>query len=102
MELNKSNICLAPMCVKPHNMKDLYPISICNVLYKLGWKLLANIMNTCLEKCVSEEQSTFLEGRSILDSAMIAMEIIHTLKKKTKGNKAHLALKIDISMHMIG
>lgn len=38
-----------------------------------------------------------MEGRFILDNAMIAIEIIYTLKRKTKGNKAHIALKIDIS-----
>ncbi|XP_058764318.1 uncharacterized protein LOC131637728 [Vicia villosa] len=46
-----------------------------------------------LNKCVSEEQSAFVEGRSILDNALVAPEIIHSLKRKTAG----IALKIDIS-----
>lgn len=78
-------------------MKDMRPISLCNVVYKMVSKLLANKMKGCLHKCISEEQSTFVEGRSILDNAMIAIEIIHVLKRKTGGNKGKLELKIDIS-----
>ncbi|MCI24055.1 RNA-directed DNA polymerase (Reverse transcriptase) [Trifolium medium] len=77
-------------------MKDLRPISLCNVVYKLVAKLLANRPKGCLSKCVSEEQSAFVEGRSILDNALTAIEIIHVLKRKTRGNKGELALKIDI------
>jgi hypothetical protein len=78
-------------------MKDLRPISLCNVLYKMVSKLLANRLKGCLEKCVSEEQSTFIEGRSILDNALSAIEVIHALKRKTRGRKGELTLKIDIS-----
>lgn len=78
-------------------MKDLRPILLCNVVYKLVPKLLANRLKKVLSKCVSEEQSTFVEGRSILDNVMLAIEIIHALKRKAKGNNAQLALKIDIS-----
>jgi hypothetical protein len=66
-------------------MKDLRPISLCNVLYKVVSKLLANRLKIFLDKCVAEEQSTFVEGRSILDNALIAIEIIHALKRKTKN-----------------
>ncbi|XP_058726582.1 uncharacterized protein LOC131597939 [Vicia villosa] len=78
-------------------MSDLRPISLCNVVYKILSKLLANRLKKCLDKCIREEQSTFVEGRSILDNAMIAFEVIHALKRRNSGNNAHLALKIDIS-----
>jgi hypothetical protein len=51
----------------------------------------------CLEKCVSEEQYAFIEGRYVLDNVLIAIEVIHALKRKTRGMKGELALKIDIS-----
>jgi hypothetical protein len=95
--LNETNICLIPKCENPSSMKDLRPISLCNVLYKMVSKLLANRLKGCLERCVSEEQSAFIEGRSILDNALIAIEVIHALKRKTRGRKGELALKIDIS-----
>jgi hypothetical protein len=46
---------------------------------------------------VSEEQSAFVEGRLILDNALIAIEVLHSLKRRTRGSKGELALKIDIS-----
>ncbi|KAK2394877.1 hypothetical protein QL285_056661 [Trifolium repens] len=78
-------------------MKEMRPISLCNVLYKMISKLLANRLKCYLDKCVSEEQSAFIEGRSILDNALIAIEVIHVLKRRTRGMKGELALKIDIS-----
>jgi hypothetical protein len=60
-------------------------------------KMLANRLKGYLEKCVSEEQSAFVEGRPILDNALIAIEVIHSLRRKTRGRKGELTLKIDIS-----
>ncbi|GAU22925.1 hypothetical protein TSUD_326970, partial [Trifolium subterraneum] len=95
--LNETNICLIPKCDNPTSMKDLRPISLCNVLYKMISKVLANRLKCCLDKCVSQEQSAFVEGRSILDNALIATKVIHALKRKTQGRRGELALKIDIS-----
>ncbi|MCI08947.1 replication protein A 70 kDa dna-binding subunit, partial [Trifolium medium] len=78
-------------------MKDMRPIFLCKVLYKVVSKLLANMLKRCLGKCVAEEQSAFVEGRSILDNALIAIEVIHALKRKTRGAKGDPTLKIDIS-----
>ncbi|KAK2414453.1 hypothetical protein QL285_037042 [Trifolium repens] len=95
--LNETNICLIPKCENPISMRDLRPILLCNVLYKMVSKALANRLKVCLDKCVSEEQLAFVEGQSILDNALIAIEVIHALKQRTRGNKSELALKIDIS-----
>lgn len=63
---------------------------------KMLLKMLANRLKNYLSKCVSEERS-FMEGRFILNNALIAIEIIHDLKRKTRGNKVELDLKIVIS-----
>jgi hypothetical protein len=92
--LNETNICLIPKCDNPGSMKDFRPISLCNVLYKAISKLLANRLKGVLSKYISEEQSAFVEGRSIIDNALIAIEIIHCLKRRTKGAKGKLARRI--------
>jgi hypothetical protein len=95
--LNETNICLILKGDNLSSMRDYRPISLCNVLYKMVSKLLANRLKGVIDKCVSEEQSAFVEGRYITDNALIAIEIIHALKRKTRGAKGDLALKIDIS-----
>jgi hypothetical protein len=42
---------------------------------------------------VAEEQLTFVEGCSILDNALIAIEVIHVRKRKTRGVKGDLCSK---------
>jgi hypothetical protein len=43
------------------------------------------------------EQSAFVADRSILDNVIVAMETMHHMKCKTRGNIGEVALKIDIS-----
>jgi len=78
-------------------MRDLRPISLCNVVYKILAKTLANRLQRVLDKCILIEQSGFVAGTTITDNILIASEIIHYLKCKTRGNKGEAALKIDIN-----
>lgn len=73
---------LVPKCERPKNMKDWRPISLCNVLYKIVAKVLANRMKQFLPDVVFEFQSTFVPGRSIFDNVLIAFETIHHMKRK--------------------
>jgi len=50
-----------------------------------------------LDKCISINQLVFIPGRSILDNAMVAIEIVHDMKAKAKGKSGDVALKLDIS-----
>jgi len=95
--LNMKNIALIPKGTVQNNMKDWRPIALCNVLYKLISKVLANRLKVVLPHCISDSQSAFVPGRSILDNAMVAIEVIHFMKTKTRGNYGYVALKLDIS-----
>ena len=78
-------------------MKDYKPIALCNVNYKILAKVLANRMNKLLPQIISHEQSAFVSRRSITDNILVAFEIIHHIKRKSKGKKGDVAFKIDIS-----
>jgi hypothetical protein len=54
--LNATNIVLAPKGDNPETMKDLRPISLCNVLYKIISKVLANRLRLLIGKWISPEQ----------------------------------------------
>ncbi|PNX88544.1 ribonuclease H, partial [Trifolium pratense] len=95
--LNSTNISLIPKGDSQVSMKDWRPISLCNVIYKLVAKVLANRLKNVLDKCISISQSAFIPGRSILDNVMVAFEVIHHMKTKTKGKLGDVALKLDIS-----
>jgi len=50
-------------------MRDWHPIAICNVLYKIILKVLANRLKEVLSQCIFDNQSACVPGRSILDNA---------------------------------
>jgi hypothetical protein len=91
-QLNNTNIVLIPKVANPTSMKDLRPISLCNVLYKIVSKVLANRLKPLLSRYISTEQSAFVVDRSILDNVMVAMETIHHMKCKVKGKVGEVAL----------
>lgn len=78
-------------------MSDIRPISLCNILYKIISKVLANRLKPILPKIISKEQSAFVEDRSILDNVLLASKVIHHMRSKRKGKVAELTLKVDIS-----
>lgn len=57
---------------------------MCNVVYKMLAKVLANRLKLMLSGLVSLTHSAFVLGRSIMDNVLIAFECIHYLKRKTR------------------
>ena len=62
-------------------------------LYKLLAKVLANRLKKVVSKVVSPTQNVFVEGRQILDAALIANEVIDSL---LKGDEAGVLCKLDL------
>lgn len=95
--LNHTIVTLIPKCDNPQSVKELRPISLCNVLFKILSKVLSNRLKRILPGLVDKAQSAFVSGRAIQDNVIIAFEAIHAMKNRRKGGKGDMALKIDIS-----
>ncbi|CAN0866808.1 Transposon TX1 uncharacterized 149 kDa protein [Linum grandiflorum] len=95
--LQETNVILLPKVEDPRGMNDLRPISLCSVLYRLVAKVLANRMRKVMPRLISEEQSAFVAGRSIIDNVMVAFETIHSMRRRRTGKWGKVAVKIDIS-----
>ncbi|MCH79483.1 RNA-directed DNA polymerase (Reverse transcriptase) [Trifolium medium] len=94
--LNETNIVLAPKGDNPETIRDLRPISLCNVIYKIISKILANRLRPLISKWISPEQAAFVHSRSIMDNALTAFEIHHHMRCKSKGKKRRKGLSVVI------
>ncbi|KAL0326613.1 UNVERIFIED_CONTAM: putative mitochondrial protein [Sesamum angustifolium] len=95
--LNFTHIVLIPKCQKPNTVAHFRPISLCNVIFKLATKTIANRLKPLLDHIISPSQSAFIPGRLITDNVLVAFELNHFLKNKRRGKEGHVAVKLDMS-----
>lgn len=96
-KINATFIALIPKASPSTKVTDFRPISLCNVLYKLIAKVLANQLKKVLPNIISLNQSAFIHGRLISDNVLVAFEALHTMDVKLKGRKGFMAIKLDMS-----
>lgn len=69
--MNTTIIAMIPKVPNPIFIKD-FPISCCNTVYKVIFKLLANCLKQILPNNISECQSAFMESGAISDNIFLA------------------------------
>lgn len=96
-ELNKTSIALIPKTNNPKRMTEFCPINLCNIVFKLISKTLANRLKTLLPHIIIENQNAFVSDRLITDNVLVAFELMHFLNHKNAGNDGFMAAKFDMS-----
>jgi hypothetical protein len=81
----------------PDRLKDLRPISLCNVVYKIASKVISNILKLVLLDIISLNQSALVPGRLITDNVLLTYEMTPYLQNKRTGVEGYAALKLDMS-----
>ena len=88
-EINYTHIVLIPKIKSYERMSDYRLITLCNVIYKIISKVLANRLKLT--------QSAFIQGRLITDNVLVTYESLHTMHCRRSGRRGSMALKLDIT-----
>ena len=92
--INSTFIALIPKTDSPTSFDDYRPISLCNCLYKIISKIIANRLRPILSKHIAPQQFSFLEDRQIHEAIGSAQEALHSIWSK---HLKSILLKIDLS-----
>eukprot|EP00253_Pinus_taeda_P015314 PITA_15314 len=92
--LNTSIISLIPKQDSAQTADKYRPIDLCNVVYKIISKGVANRLKPLLPSLVAEEKSGYVEGRQILNNIIKAHEVVHTLTNKRQMG---MIMQLDIA-----
>jgi hypothetical protein len=95
LDLNRLNFALVTLIPKvgdASDMKQFRPISLLNCSFKIFSKLLTLRLGPVAQRIVNKSQSAFIKGRYILESVVVAHELVHSLNRT--GEKG-VILKLD-------
>jgi len=93
-DVNSTFIALIPKVNEVVSFSNFRPISLCNFLYKIMAKVMANRLRPILPLLINPNQGVFVAGHQILDGIILARELTHSTHKARRDG---MLLKLDIS-----
>lgn len=90
---------MIPKCESPKQMSDFKSISLCNVIYKIIAKTLANRLKKVLDTIILfQNQSVFVPGRVLItNNVVLGFECIQTIDNQRSDKKGYIVMKLDMS-----
>ena len=82
--INQTFITLIPKVKSLIKVFEYRPISLCNIIYKLVSKVIANRLKGVLPLIILESQSAFQSDKAIFDNILVAFETLHHMKNQKK------------------
>lgn len=76
---------------------DYRPISLCNVIYRIIVKTIANRLKLFLNQVIFPNQNAFVPNRLITDNIIIGYECLHKIRLNKGKKQGLVALKLDIT-----
>ena len=70
---------------------------MCNILYKLVSKVIANRLKRILPNLILDSQSAFQSDKAISDNILVAFETLHHMKIQKAKSSGFMVLKLDMS-----
>jgi len=95
-KLNHTFVALIPKKPKLEHIFEFRPISLCNVVYKLVNKVIANRLKPLLPSIISSTQGAFTQGCLISDNILVAFEVMHAMQGDTCSTGS-MVVKLDMA-----
>ncbi|XP_068497985.1 uncharacterized protein [Phaseolus vulgaris] len=92
-------LCFIPKVENPQQLGEFRPISLVGCMYKTISKALSLRLKKVIGKVIDVRQSTFLEGRGLLDNVLVANEVLEEYKRK---RKSCVVFKVDYELLVNG
>lgn len=92
--VNDIVVSLIPKGIHAESVGDYMPITCCNTIYNAIFKILCARMKKVLQGIISNNQSAFVEGRSIVHNILICQNLARLYNRKHTTKSC--LIKIDL------
>jgi hypothetical protein len=90
--LNFATLTLIPKVEDASEMRNFRPISLLNCSFKIFGRLLTTRLEKICDRIVAQEQGALIRVRYILESVVVAHEVVYSLHK---SKESEVIIKLD-------